>query len=151
MNKKGFLLAEETLKIIIALIAIGLLAYLLASLYFSSKTSSELEQAKASLPFILNATIDGKASIDVYNPKSWWISYWPRTIKGSDSQIPKSCTNLGLQSCICICKKDTSDQCDSSGVCGDNSGFLIQGGSIQIKDPPITLDINKDDKVISKK
>ena len=33
MNRKGFLLAEETLKIILALIAITFLVYFLVSLY----------------------------------------------------------------------------------------------------------------------
>ncbi|KKK68866.1 hypothetical protein LCGC14_2939740, partial [marine sediment metagenome] len=36
MKKKGFLLAEETLKMILAVIAIGFLAFFLTSLYFNS-------------------------------------------------------------------------------------------------------------------
>lgn len=150
MDDRGFLLAEETLKIIIAVIAIAFLAYLLVSLYLSTTTSKELDQAKASLPFILNAVKSGETSVDVYNPNSWWVSYWPRT-QYSQSFFPQSCTNLGLQSCICICKKDAIDECDKNGVCGDNSGFIIQGGSIQIENPPITLNIDQDNKVISKK
>ena len=42
-NKKGFLLAEETLKIILAVIAIGFLAYLLFSIYKSGSDSKNLE------------------------------------------------------------------------------------------------------------
>ena len=37
MNKKGFLLAEETLKIVLAVIAIGLLAFLLFSFIITGK------------------------------------------------------------------------------------------------------------------
>ena len=44
-DKKGFLLAEETLKIILAVIAIGFLAYLLVSIYFNYRENKDLEMA----------------------------------------------------------------------------------------------------------
>ena len=74
-NKKGFLLAEETLKIIIAVIAIGFLVYFLVSLYFSAKASKETEQAEETLNFILSEAAAGRAGVDVYNPKNWWILF----------------------------------------------------------------------------
>ncbi len=158
MNKEGFLLVEETLKIIIALIAIGFLAYFLISLYFSAKTSKELDQAKATLPFLIGEIKTGKISVDIYNPKGWVLESWPHQVtsgfwkfKTTQAQMPNSCKNLGLSNCICLCKSDNADVCDSNGVCVNNEGYLIQGSSITIDNPPITLNIDKTNKVISKK
>lgn len=147
MNKKGFLLAEETLKIVIALICIGLLAFLVVSLYLSFTKSRELDQAKSTLPFIMNAVKQSDTSVDVYNPDSWWISSWPQF----QDQVPNSCSSIGLQSCICICKEDSLEGCNSDGVCQDNAGFRVQGAAIQITKPPITLTIDQQNKIIRKK
>jgi len=53
LNKRGFLLGEETLKIIIAIIAISFLVYLLFSLYSANRTSKDLELAKSSLNHLI--------------------------------------------------------------------------------------------------
>ncbi|MGA2130427.1 MAG: hypothetical protein ABSG05_02315 [Candidatus Pacearchaeota archaeon] len=158
MSKKGFLLAEETLKIIIAIIAIGFLVYFLVSLYLSAKTSAESEQAKATLPFIINAINQSSSSVDIYNPKGWIIGIWPHAVtsgfgpfQSTQIENPKTCNNIGLQTCICICSSDSADSCNSNGVCADNMGFSIQGTSITINNPPTTLIIDKTTKTISKK
>ena len=155
-DKRGFLLAEETLKIIIAVIAIGFLAYFIVSLYLSSRTSAETEQADSTLPFILSAINSSNSSADVYNPKGWVIGIWPHSVTSgigpfmsTKTEMPKTCSNLGLQTCICICSSDSADSCDSSGICADNLGFSIKGTSIYINNPPITLNIDKKDKIIS--
>lgn len=144
-NKKGFLLAEETLKLIIAVIAIGFLVYLLTSLYFSAKTSQKLEQAEETLQFIMSETNAGKTNVDIYNPKGWWLISWP----GSIDALPKECSNLGLNSCICLCEKNNAKSCDENGICINNKGFLIEGDSIKIENPPITLNIKYETKKIS--
>jgi hypothetical protein len=158
-NKRGFLLAEETLKIIIAVIAIGFLAYFLISLYFSIKTSQELEQAKTTLPFIMSEIKAEKTSIDIYNPKDWFLGSWPHIIEknflfiptGSESEFPDACANIGLTKCLCLCPKDNKDSCDNKGICADNEGFLIEGSSIKIENPPISLNVDLANKIISKK
>ena len=126
-NKKGLLLAEETLKIIIAVIAIGFLGYLLVSLYFSAKTSKELEQAESSLNFLLSETQSGSVTIDIYNPKNWWL------ISSSGE--------------LCICKDEERTSCREEGICSQ-SAFTFEN-NIKIKDPPITLSINQQSKIIS--
>ena len=73
MNKKGFLLAEETLKIVIAVISIGLLAFLLFSLYNNGKNAKDLEFAKESIDFLVQGINAESTLIDVYNPKGWNI------------------------------------------------------------------------------
>lgn len=163
-DKKGFLLAEQTLKIILAVIAIGFLAFLLFSLYNANKTAKNLELAEESLDFLIQEIGEKRAEVNIYNPKGWVIYSWPNTyltglrplginlLGGTDTGSPQSCKNLGWGKCICICSKATPDKCDSTGVCLDNpQGFSISD-SIKIKDPPITLVIDYgDDKKISKK
>ncbi len=156
MDKNGFLLAEETLKIVIAVIAIGFLAYFLVSLYFSAKTSSQSEQAKSTLPFIMNAINSSNQSVDIYNPKGWLISIWPHSVtsgigpfKSTNIEMPNLCKNTGLQTCICICSSDSASSCDSSGTCMDNLGFGVKGTLIKINNPPITVNIDQKNKIIS--
>jgi len=155
-DKKGFLLAEETLKIILAVIAIGFLAFLLFSLYNANKTAKELELAEESLDFLVQEINAQRVGVEIYNPKGWIISSWPNTYtkgillwKTTEEGMPMSCSNLGWESCICICKKDTPDKCDSKGVCLNNPLVFSVEESIKIKDPPITLSI--ENKIISKK
>lgn len=157
MNKHGFLLAEETLKLVIAVIAIGFLAYFLMSLYFSAKTSKELEQARETLPFLMNETRLGRASVDIYNPKDWFLGTWPHEVekeilffKEKEIQFPKTCSNLGLNPCICFCEEDSAESCDNEGICLDNEGFLIEGNSIKIENPPVIINIDQTNKILRK-
>ena len=155
-DKRGFLLAEETLKIILAVIAIGFLAYLLFSLYNANKDAKDLELAEDSLNHLIQEIDSERTEVQIYNPKSWEIYSWPNTYtkgilfwKTTEEGMPMSCLNLGWDSCICICKKDTPDKCDSKGICLDNpDGFTVED-SIKIIEPPITLSI--ENKIISKK
>jgi hypothetical protein len=105
MNKKGFLLAEETLKIILAVIAIGFLVYFLFSLYFSNARSEKLSQAEAILkssPESMKVVIEKVRTTGVSeskivpNPTGWYVFGFVSGIK------PNSCTG---QSCLCICEK----------------------------------------------
>lgn len=141
-NKKGFLLAEETLKLVIAVIAIGFLAYFLVSLYFSVKNSDKLEQAKETLSFVIDGAKSGKTSIDIYNPKDWYfISF--------NQNLPQTCSNQGLQSCICLCKENSLSSCNNDGFCIKNEDFsMVQ--PIKIENPPITLQVDSASKLINK-
>ena len=144
-NRKGFLLAEETLKIILAVIAISFLAYFLFSLYSSNQDSKKLEFAKESLSFLVKEINDGKTEVDVYNPEGWIVSSWPQA-----GERPLSCSNIGLESCLCICKGNNADECDDKGICSENE-FSVEGGDIKIKDPPLALVIDQENMQISKK
>ena len=158
-NKKAFLLAEETLKIIIAVICISFLAYFLISLYMKSSADEKLEQAKASLEYLVKEINAGASSgqprdVEIYNPEDWSISSW-----GSEEiPFPKSCDNLGWKNCLCICDEDKltltldglSKNCDKDGFCLENN-FVVEGdrwggkkslrNSILIE-PPLTLKID---------
>ena len=138
-NKKGFLLAEETLKVILAVIAIGFLVFLLFSLYKAGKDSKDFELAKESLNFLEQEINAEKTSVDIYNPKGWFIVSW---IKGQGNNL-KFCENLGLTNCLCIVKND------DDGICIENKKQLRIQQPIPIE-PPLTLSIDYQNKVISK-
>jgi hypothetical protein len=143
MNKKGFLLAEETLKIVIALISIGFLVYFLVALYISNQDSKNLELAEESLDHLLSEADSGITVVDVYNPKKWVISSWP---VGED--YPLLCSNVGWSDCLCICKDYSPWDCDEKGICLE-SDFKIEGEVIPIIDPPLKLSIDKENKIIT--
>jgi len=150
-NKKGFLLAEETLKIVIALICISFLIYFLSSLYFKSKDNKDLELAEASLKHLVEEINAEATSVEIYNPKGWVLSSWPHDthhriwytawiMSEIKTGRPKYCENLEWDDCICICKKNDKDKCDDLGFCLE-SDFKIVEGSIEIKPLPKTLTI----------
>lgn len=134
-NKRGFLLAEETLKIVIALICIGFLAYFLIALYFSHKDGQNLEFAKASLEHLVQEINSNSPTVEIYNPKNWVVVTWPSDIvTGTDAWIkkdvkeksmPDSCTNMDWKTCVCICKDRKAEDCDKKGICLDNKKNLI--------------------------
>jgi len=115
-NKKGFLLAEETLKIILAVISIGFLVYFLTALYFANQKNEDLEQAEASLERIekiINSVGEKSESQDIF-PQGWYLFSF--TEKGK----PNSCAG---KNCICICDNvlDFSNrqitECNKNGAC----------------------------------
>jgi len=168
-NKHGFLLAEETLKIIIAVISIGFLVYFLTALYFTNQDSKELEQAEASLEFLIKEINDDRKEVTIFNPEDWVILSWPH---GNENKLPDSCSSLKWESCICITKDiklgeqllsllpftdDISEkflyQSDEEGVCRENTKEFIvkKDGNKQqpiIIESPLQLKIN--DKTITR-
>lgn len=159
-QKRGFLLAEETLKIIIAVICIGFLAYLLFSVYQNNSNNKNLDFAKSTLSSISAAINGGQTSVDVYNPSDGWVfDVWPQTTTNgfllwkttTPNVEPLFCKNLDWNSCLCICSKNAPDSCDgNSGTCINNTyGFDVVGKSIELKNLPLTLKIDQTNKEIS--
>lgn len=119
-NKRGFLLGEETLKIILAVICIIFLVYLLGSLYYNSVRDKEVPLAKASVEYIIKEVNAGATEIQIYNPEGWEILNFKENL-------------------LCICKN--IDECDPDDTCVE-SGIIISG-SIKIEEPlPTTLKLN---------
>ncbi len=151
MNKKGFLLGEETLKIVLAVIAIGFLVGFLVSLYFSYTRNKDLELAEASLEHLIEEINSGSVEVEIYNPKIWVIS----SFSVDEVPLPNDCVGYGWESCICICENSIGnfeEDCDTLGVCLE-SEFIIEEGrynSIFI-DPPLILSIDGETKKITKK
>lgn len=172
-NKKAFLLGEETLKIIIAVIAIGLLVFLLFKIYYGGKESEQLDQAQASLDHFVSELDSGAEIIEIYNPQStgsvdrdfWWF-----TIFGSEEPLPKACSSYGWDRCVCICEgryfgessQSLANLCDEKGVCENfvyNFSFEGSGALLglaytnlaEIDNPPLVLNVDHDGKKITEK
>jgi len=120
MNKKAMLLAEETLKMIIALIGISFLVYLLFSLYFSSIGDGKAQHAEATVLRIVaiveNAEIETE-SVNAPTPFGWYVFSFVDAEKK-----PNSCSG---ENCLCVCyniKIDVFDrqikECGNKGSCG---------------------------------
>ena len=160
MNRKGFLLASETLKIIIAVICIGFLVYFLVHLYMTNVGARELGEAEASLKEgngALLVIIEGLGSGDVRedylipNPAGWWLIGFV-----GDEVKPNLCAG---GNCLCLCKKKLDRDlpwnknrqaatCDKTGVCGvvENLGNLEK---IQIGKSGTHVDIRNDGGIIN--
>jgi len=144
MNKKGMLLASETLKIVIAAICIGFLVYLLAAIYFASSDSKNIEEATGRLEEIkgiIEAFDSGNLSGEIYamTPNGWGIFSF-----NQGEQKPNICAGLN---CICFCDVAATDifngqfkNCNKENVCLANERFLEfediefeDGGATNIK------------------
>jgi len=141
INKKGFLLAEETLKIIISVIAITFLIYFLVSLYNVNKDSNDLELAQASLDHLLEEINVKSPEVEIYNPKGWSLVSW----LGEGGDL-RACSNFGWEECICICQspgwvrnRNILENCNS-GYCLESEGIIIEN-TIEIEDVPAKLNI----------
>lgn len=160
-NKKGFLLAEETLKIVIALISISVLVYFLFSLYSSNKDSKNLEFAKASLENLVESIENNVENVEIYNPDGWYVIFYPsdsnpsllsldRKVHGNF--LPLSCSNLGWEICVCICKNkrddDKNNNCDKKGICMKLNEQFGKGGNAQISKPFLKLKIDYESKQV---
>lgn len=92
------LLVEETLKMIIAVIAIGFLVVFLVQLYFTKVQGNELNQANADINNI-RIIINGKGNSTILNnPVGWNLFYF------SNENSPNACAN---ENCLCICDELT--------------------------------------------
>jgi hypothetical protein len=152
-NKRGMLLAEETLKIIIALIGIGFLVYFLVALYFATQDDKSLEQAKKTLERvddIIKKLAEGKSELQDISPKGWYLF-------GFTEKLPNVCAG---GSCVCICDrlwKETSiftswedrqrNECSEEGAClvvNDLKKFT----EIKITDKLTKIEIKKENSEI---
>lgn len=120
-DKKGMLLAEETLKIVIAVIVVGVLVYFLTSLYFSGTEDVGAERAEGTIQRIENATNSEKEVVEIKGarPAGWYLFSFTEGVK------PNQCAG---QNCVCVCEEawdvveifDSDQQaqkCSSDGVC----------------------------------
>jgi hypothetical protein len=123
-NKRGNLLPEETLKIILGVIVVGFLVYLLASIYFANKDAQKLDQAKGIIERVDNIVIELSAlgegnfsDIKQLEVVGWYI--WSFV---DSEKKPNQCIN---GNCFCICDKVNTlfnkdkqiIECSEEGAC----------------------------------
>ena len=128
MNRRGMLLASETLKMILGIISIGFLVFLLTSLYFANVDSKNLVDAKATIERVSQVAErvgSGEISFETINavsPAGWnFFSFTEAETK------PNSCAN---QNCLCICDEVWSEFGGFFGErqvneCGENGACII--------------------------
>ncbi len=131
MNKKGILLAEETLKIIVAVICIGFLIYVLMNIYYTNEDTKKISEAKSVLyesdesirtyiqkVEIENGTLEEGMAEEfiINNPDGWYLFNFTKDKK------PNQCAG---ENCVCICDDVLWDiggdrqisKCEDKGVC----------------------------------
>lgn len=122
-NKKGMLLASETVKIVLALIGISFLVYVLFAIYFSGVYDEEKAQADATMERIgeiidrLNALSSGVEEVNEVTPAGWYFFSYV-----GNSKKPNQCVN---DNCLCLCDpasdilfwEDQLEECSTSGKC----------------------------------
>lgn len=148
MNKRGLLLAEETLKIIIALIAIGFLVYFLTSLYFANVNIQKKQHAAASLEriadVIRNIQSETEDVTDI-TPPGWYLFSFT-----DEEEKPNLCSGIN---CLCICDNvflgigNQAKKCDKKGVC-EIVEDLEYFDEIKIKSPAISIEVLKSENKI---
>ena len=147
MDKKGFLLAEETLKIIVAVVCLGFLIYFLSALYFSNANSKEKINAEETISRISDVVKNNQINlepVEMLNPAGWHL------LSFVDVQKPNVCTG---KNCLCICSKSIFSKnqlakCDKNGACLiiDN---LQSFGEIKIeKSGATSIEIDKTNGVV---
>jgi hypothetical protein len=125
-NKNANMLAEQTLKIIIAAMAVLLLLYLLFALYSMFTQKQEFARAELTLKELSERMIDArrKGTTETYyltKPDGWVLITY-----NSGQEQPKEC----IHNCLCLCEDepgwwafwDWDDQvvkCNKRGVCKD--------------------------------
>ena len=153
-NRKGMLLASEVLKMVLSVISIGLLIYLLVSLYYNNvegkkkdEASQLVERIKDIMERIESSNNVSSEVIGEIVPSGWYIfSYTGEELK------PNSCSG---NSCFCICDDvwvDVFDrqikECGNDGVCSIRNN-LIEFEDIEILDSGETsIEIYKDENFV---
>ena len=146
-DKRGFLLAEETLKIIVAVICILFLVYILYAIYNANTADKKIKDARDVLSRIDNITTligEGESqSQDVPNPSGWHMYTFV------DEDKPDSCLNTN---CLCICQKtligllkSQAKKCGDAGACLVLPKLAMSKLDIKIRNPDnlLFIDIKK--------
>ena len=158
-SKKGILLADETLKMVIAFICIVFLIYFLVALYFSRADVISMDQARRTLidsPESIQKTIDAMKNVEARgfvldNPAGWNLFSFTGDAK------PNLCAG---KNCLCICDKryaatsvflSQASKCDerSKGVCAPMENLEKQDISIPIETGITEISIQKVNNVVS--
>jgi competence protein ComGC len=153
-NKKGFLLAEETVKIIVAIICILFLIFILLAIYNSSTSGAKLQQAKdvlARTQAIMSALKEGESeNQDMPNPTGTLLTSW-HLYSFVEQLKPNSCLN---EKCLCICENaliaKQAEKCDKDGACIVVSNLAAAKIELKITgaDPLLFINVKKQNSKI---
>lgn len=120
-NKKGFLLGEYTLKVIIAVLCLLLLVYLLFRVYSNYDKKKDLDNAVKSIESLIGKMNEARGnspqSVTLLEPSKWILIYYKDKINRP---------GLCVGSCICLCEKTFFERnqiigCEEKGSCREVS------------------------------
>jgi len=114
MRKKGILIGEHVINIIIAVLAVVVLAYLgiqLYNSYLGGKT--ELKQAQATLDMIVGVVEEIKPGEEITkiitSPRDWYLLDFKKR-----ENSPDTCFG---EACLCLCETLDINDCKKNGAC----------------------------------
>ncbi len=130
-NKKGMMLAEETLKTVIAVIVIVFLVYFLVSLYFGNlkndtikKSEQMLIKSDQSIKNVIESLKEGESKSMILQEISFFGDNWHLFSFTGNSEKPNSCAG---KNCLCICDDVIGEdplgfvkqakECNKDGIC----------------------------------
>ena len=164
-NKKAeqFTLAE-TMKILLAVVSIGLLLYLAASMYGIFTKKTQIEQARATIEELKNSIDSKKTEFTIFSPTYKSGDYWYLvSFPGENGNLPEICEDNKWKYCLCI--ESFQDIYSSQNlivsnakVCtGSDKKYILKTktsklltfsnfGIIELYNPPIILKISYDNK-----
>jgi len=119
MKKRGMLLTEEVLKMVIAVIGLVLLSYFLVSFFYSDAREKKQRDATATIEEI--ADVISKLGVEGGNVTALQPQRWTLFSFTAAEKKPNQCAG---QNCICICNKVVGDifdrqikKCTKEGAC----------------------------------
>lgn len=145
-NKRGMLLAEETLKTVIAVIVIIFLVYFLVNLYLGKlkddtikKSEQLLIKSDQSIKNVIENLKEGESKNLVLEQISDWSGdNWHLFSFTGNSEKPNSCAG---KNCLCICDDAASkdffsqaNECNKDGVCTVVSNLKNEKVDIELKE-----------------
>jgi len=144
MKKKGMLLTEEVLKMVIAVIGLVLLSYFLVSLFYSDVREKKQREATATIDRIsqiISSMGISQGNVTALQPQRWTLFSFT-----AEEKKPNPCSG---QNCICICNKVVGDIFNNQiKKCSKNGACLIISNLKEFEDIKIepykkeTVDIN---------
>lgn len=148
-NKKGMLLAEETLKMVIAVIVIIFLVYFLVSLYFGNSKDNTLKKSEQlliksdqSIKNVIENLKEGESKSLILEQISDWSGDNWHLFSFTQQEKPNACAG---ENCLCICDDvlggdsfsfvKQANECNKNGVCAIVS---------DLKNEEINIELQKD-------
>lgn len=117
-DKKGRLISEASVKLVISVLVLVMLIGLLIAVYYILVAENELQKIKKQMDKLEEITKkvhqSGKLStVDFFPIKGWYLKSFNYGDKGFDGFPPGACVDNRAESCLCVCDtKECEDKFD---------------------------------------
>ncbi len=108
-DKKGRLISEASVKLVISVLVLVMLIGLLIAVYYILVAENELQKIKKQMDKLEEITKkvhqSGKLStVDFFPIKGWYLKSFNYGDKGFDGFPPGACVDNRAESCLCVCE-----------------------------------------------